>query len=523
MLYQALCDIAARRPDARAVTTTDGPAVSYAELVELVDRTAAGLRGHGVGADDVIACSLRNSIGYVALILAVARTGARYVPLMSNFDAADTATALRLTRPRLIVTDPEPGHGSHPEPSHGPHPEPGHDREFPDDAPPRVRLDALTRAEPSPREPAETHAGLFRALWTSGSTGFPKQMVWRQDRFLRERRRWLADTGITAEDVFFCRHTLDVAHATDLHVFAALLSGAELVLADPHAAPGVLLRQIAEYRATAMSALPRHYEEYVRAAAADGPAPDLSRLRRPLCGGAYLSSAQLDDTARVLGIHIRQIYGSTEFGLALGNMADVLQTGIGMFPVEGVGTRLEPLSRDTPGLGELVLMSDCTSEGYVGSDEANARTFRGAEFWTGDVAQREPDGSLRILGRVTETLAASGGPLPAPMLDEEIAAGCPVLESVALPARPGEYSDEVLLAVHGDPGRPEGEVRKSVKAVVRGHGLRGTVRLTDDIPHTPVGKPDKPLLRERWEQWENEAEGDEGEYVIRSDEKDGHA
>ncbi|MFG3204081.1 class I adenylate-forming enzyme family protein [Streptomyces sp. NPDC048192] len=478
MLYQALSDIAARRPDHRAVTTTDGTAVGYAELVALVDRTASGLHRHGIAAGDTVACSLRNSVGYVALILAVARTGARYVPLMSNFDTADTATALRLTGPRLIVAD--------------------HDRPFPAGSPPRVRLDDLTRTAPAPRPPAEHHAGVFRALWTSGSTGFPKQMVWRQDRFLRERRRWLADTGITGDDVFFCRHTLDVAHATDLHMFAALLSGAELVLADPHAEPAVLLRQIQEHRATAMSALPRHYEEYVRAAAG-GPAPDLSRLRRPLCGGAYLSPAQMRDAAGVLGIHIRQIYGSTEFGLALGNMTDVLQAERGMFPVQGVGVRLEPLAPDRPDLGELVLRSDCTSEGYVGSDEANARTFRGDEFWTGDVAERQPDGSLRILGRVTEILAAAGGPLPAPVLDEEIAAQCPVLESVALPARPGAYGNEVLLAVHPDPARPGSEVRKSVEAVLRGHGLAGTVRLTGDIPHTPVGKPDKPALRRRWE------------------------
>ncbi|GAA2277092.1 MULTISPECIES: class I adenylate-forming enzyme family protein [Kitasatospora] len=478
MLYEALRDIAARRPDARAVTTADGASASYAELLDLIDRTAAGLRGHGVGAGDVIACSLRNSIRYVALILAAARIGARYVPLMSNFDRADIATALRLTGPRMIVTD--------------------HQREFPDQAPPRVRLETLEAATASPREAGERYDGLFRSLWTSGSTGFPKQMVWRQDRFLRERRRWLADTGITADDVFFCRHTLDVAHATDLHVFAALLSGAELVLADPDAAPDVLLRQIAERRATAMSALPRHYEEYVRAAAGR-PAPDLSRLRRPLCGGAYVSAAQLTDAAEVLGIHIRQIYGSTEFGLAMGNMSDVLQAGVGMVPVEGVGVRLEPLAADRPDLGELVLISDCTSEGYVGSDEANARTFRGEEFWTGDVAQRGPDGTLRVLGRVTETLAAAGGPLLAPVLDEEIAAGCPVLETAALPAHPDRYSDEVLLVLHPDPDRPEQELRKAVAEVLDRHGLRASIRLTDDIPHTPVGKPDKPALRRRWE------------------------
>jgi len=476
MLYEAVREIAERRPHAPAVSTTEGLSLSYTEFLRLVDRTAAGLWEQGVRPGHTVACALPNGAGYVALILAVARTGARYVPLLATFGAEDTATALRLTEPRLIVTDRSSGRVG---------------------APAQVPLTALTSST-APLPPRQVHAGPFRMLWTSGSTGFPKRMLWRQDRFLRERRRWIADTGITEDDVFFCRHPLDVAHATDLHVFAALLAGAEVVLADPRAEPAVLLRQIGAHGTTAMSALPLHYEEYVRAAREAGiPAP--TGLRRPLCGGAHLGTAVQTDAADVLGFHIRQLYGSTEFGLALGNMDDVLQTGTGMRPVAGVGVRLEPLDAARPGLGELVLTSDCTSEGYVGAAEANARTFRGDEFWTGDVACREADGSYRILGRLTELLAATGGPLPAPVLDEEITASCPVRESVALPVHPGAFRPEVLIAVHPDPAATAAQVRAAVEDVAGGHGLRAEIVLAHGLPHTAVGKADKPALRAGWE------------------------
>ncbi|BCJ64695.1 class I adenylate-forming enzyme family protein [Polymorphospora rubra] len=475
-LYAAVRAVAAARPDAPAVETTAGDAVSYAELVGLVDRLAGGLAARGVRADDSVAFALRNSVGYVALIIAVARLGARYVPLMGNFDAADLRTALDRTRPVLVVTD-------------------GH-RDLPA-GPPTTGLDELGAADPLAEPIAGVHHRIFRTLWTSGSTGFPKLMAWRQDKFVRERRRWIADVDIRATDVFLCRHTLDVAHATDLHVFAALLSGARLVLADPTAPADVLLRQLVAHRVTVMSALPKHYEDLV--AAADGDL-DLSRLRRPLCGGAYLPPAVIRRADEVLGIRIRQIYGSTEFGLALGNMTDEVQADAGMIPVHGVGTRLEPFAEAVgtePDTGELVLRSDCTSEGYLDNDEANARTFRTPEFWTGDVARRGPDGSYRILGRVSEALATPAGPVLAPMLDDEIAGTGAVDIAVCLAVHPGRYAAQVAVAVRPAPGRSADEVGKIVADILDAHRLDGTVRFVDEIPRTPVGKIDKPLLRHR--------------------------
>lgn len=477
-LYAAVAAVAASKPDAEAVRTTDGERVSYRELVLRADRIAAGLDGHGVAAGGTVACCLRNSIGYVALILAAARLGARYVPLPANFDADDVRTALTRARPDLVVVD-------------------GH-REIDTGGLPVAVLGALegTAAEQLPAPAAGSR--VFRMLWTSGSTGFPKAMTWRQDKFVTERRRWIADTGIRDTDVFFCRHTLDVAHATDLHVFAALLSGARLVLADPHASAEALLGQLAAQRATVMSALPDHYAALVASVA--GARPDLGQLRLPLCGGAYLAAEVVAGAAEVLGIGIREIYGSTEFGLAMGNARDASgPAGAGMVPVAGVGVRLEPLHTATPDLGELVLRSPCTSEGYLDNAPANARAFRPGEFWTGDVAQRTPEGRYRVLGRVTEALAGAQGPVCAPTLDGRIAASDAVAGAVCMAARPDEYADEVLVALRAAPGHCPLDADRAVDAVLAAHGLRGSVRHVAEFPVTPVGKIDKPRLRALWQ------------------------
>ncbi|MGV9248777.1 class I adenylate-forming enzyme family protein [Streptomyces sp. NPDC003710] len=482
MLFETVRGIATGRSAAIAVETTLGERCTYGELLERTQRVAAGLTARGVRAGDtVLCCGIPNSPGYVVFILAVAAIRASYTPLLQDFDQTAIDRAFDLTKPVLWVG---PTHrGSTGEPPI-----------------PRVELGDLEATAPNGSPTALGQADrIWRRLWTSGSTKLPKLVQWRQGPFTRERLRWVADLSITDRDVVFCRHTLDVAHATDLHVFASLLAGARLVLADPQAPASVLLRQLEEHRATLSSMLPNHYEDLVAAAASSGGA-DLSAMRRPLCGGSYVSPVLMRAAAETLGIHIRQVYGSTEFGLALGNMSDIVQSEAGMIPVRGVKARLAPLTEDAaPDLGTLVLVSDCTSEGYLDDDEANAVTFRGKEFWTGDVAQCRADGSYRILGRVSDVLASSTGPLPAPAFDALIADACAeVAGSVSLPAQTDAYAPDVLVVVEPAPEADAEAAIAAVKELAEQHGLNPVVRTVSAIPRTVVGKVDKPVIRRQW-------------------------
>ncbi|SCL19345.1 Acyl-CoA synthetase (AMP-forming)/AMP-acid ligase II [Micromonospora pallida] len=521
MLYDAVRAVARRDPQASAVRTTDGDTATYAHLCALADRVGGGLARAGVGDGHVVAVSMDNSIGYVALILAVARLGATYVPMIREFSAEDVRTALDLTGPTVVVADGRRA------------PLPGTTRV--------LDLADLLTADPLPDTPGPSHRGRFRLLWTSGSTGFPKMMSWRQDKFVAERRRWIRHTGLTAQDVFFCRHPLDVAHATDLHVFAALLGGGELVLGDPHAGPAEQLRALADSGATVLSALPRHYEQLIEAARQHGDA-DVSSLRLPFCGGTYVSPQVIRDCDAVLGVRIRQLYGSTEFGLAAVNLTDTVQTDADMSLVRGVSARLDPMPDGGPttqhavgessgaarhavgessgaarhAVGELVLRSAYTSEGYLNNPEAHARTFRDGEYWTGDVAQRNADGSYRILGRVSEALAAREGLLLAPMLDEEIQQRCPVRESVTLPVEPSAYGNQVVIVARPAPETARTEVEASIRTVLDGHGLTGPIHLVEALAYTAVGKPHKSLLRRQWVSAPT-GEPPEGETVVPAD------
>ncbi|MCM2389702.1 class I adenylate-forming enzyme family protein [Streptomyces albipurpureus] len=480
MLFETIRGIAAGRPEALAVETTDGESCTYAQLIERTELMGAGLSAQGVRPGDTVVChGLPNTPDYVAFILAVAALRACYVPVLADFDRSAVDRVLTLTQPVLWVGSPHPGAG--------------------ETAPPRIDLAALPVTGTTEAPLATGHADrVFRRLWTSGSTKLPKLVSWKQGPFVRERLRWVADVGIEESDVVFCRHTLDVAHATDLHVFAALLVGARLILTDPRTPPAELLEQLSQRGVTMMSALPSHYEDLVKAAKSHPTG--LPTLRRPLCGGAYISPALTRISAETLGIHIRQVYGSTEFGLGLGNMDDIVQSQAGMVPVSGVKARLAPLDESSgPDLGVLVLVSDCTSEGYLHDDEANASTFRGGEFWTGDIAERTADGSYRVLGRTTDAIKSANGPLPAPVLDALITERCPaVADSVSLTADPETYAPNVLVIARASADASAGTAIAQVEGLLRELSLDGVVREVESVPRTIVGKPDKPLIRRSW-------------------------
>ncbi|MGW0309847.1 class I adenylate-forming enzyme family protein [Streptomyces flavidovirens] len=475
VLFDAFREVAAERHDRVAVRTTSGETLTYGELSQYAQELSHGLARHGVLPGTVVATRLENSPGYVALMLALCRLGAIHLPISLASPPARAQWLTDQARPALLVTSGDPAAAPH--------------------GPQAVALSGIrrrtgegaTEVRPVLRDAEDVP---FRLLETSGSTGRPKLVAWRQPDLLSDRTEWIRLLGIAPGDVLGCMHPLDVAHGTDVHMWPALLSGAELLLVSP-AAPGDVLAALREHAVTVFSALPRHYEQLAEAAGALGGV-HLPHLRLPMSGGAYLGGSTVRRVRKTLGVGMRRIYGSTEFGIVLGNFADEHQEERGMRPLPGVEVRLAPLRPDAPRLGELIARSTATASGYYGNPEATAASFQDGWYHTGDVAELGPDGEYRLLGRVGDAIPAGDGVVFAPPLEETLADRCPVREVVVLAGATGG----VLIVAAPSPGVPANEAADSLTAVLEDIGLAAPVRITDEIPHTPVGKPDRPRVRE---------------------------
>lgn len=467
MFQQQFFSMVARHRDYPAVVDSHGKTRSYGELLQDIDQLRARLHAAGLREGDVVATQLGNSTGYVALLFAMASLGLIHCPVSVASSTHQRAMRLGQVGAALLIT--EAGI-----------------------VPAGLGVPGFTLYSPTPvnlKTPAwRDCAGLMRMQETSGSTGAPKLALWRQDRLYREIMHWVDSAGLDAGARYLNIHSLDGGHAVDLHVFPALLTGATLYLGDATQVEHTL-RTLHEQRISVMSALPSQYLELAQAAQNTGIR--LPALSKPFCGGAYLDDHVVLESERHLGVHLKRIYGSTEFGMVLANFTPTLQVGCGMRPVGDVEVTLEPLDPAQPEVGEIIARSTHRGSGYFPpapipcEDQAYA---------TGDIARRLADGSLMPLGRATDALLTQQGMQFAPALEAQIAQAMKFERVVVLVDEQDRRRAHVI--VQGNTADAHERLAKLTGGLER-LGISANIAVLERIPMTPTGKPDRVRLRKQ--------------------------
>src|SRR3954470_4402352 len=93
----------AERDGERVFARFEGEALSFAHLHDQSARIAAGLRRLGVGRGDRVAVMLANSPAALALLFALAKSGAVWVPLNVQLRADGLRYILDHAEPRMVI------------------------------------------------------------------------------------------------------------------------------------------------------------------------------------------------------------------------------------------------------------------------------------------------------------------------------------------------------------------------------------------------------------------------------------
>ncbi|MEU5673463.1 class I adenylate-forming enzyme family protein, partial [Micromonospora sp. NPDC047753] len=153
-------------------------------------------------------------------------------------------------------------------------------------------------------------------------------------------------------------------------------------------------------------------------------------------------------------------------------------------------THPEPIERVVGRTGGL---------GYEGNPVETARAFRDGWYRTGDVGEQTESGEYRVLGRVADVLATtSGRPIFAPQLEGALEADAAVREAAVVPPSAADDGAAPLVVVTPADGARAADVATAARRLLREHGVADRVRVVDELPHTPVGKLDKPTILRRW-------------------------
>ncbi|KAF8307694.1 acetyl-CoA synthetase-like protein [Clavulina sp. PMI_390] len=179
-------------------------------------------------------------------------------------------------------------------------------------------------------------------------------------------------------------------------------------------------------------------------------------------------------------------------------------------PRGGLDVELRDVPKDGKTLGEIVVRGNIVMKEYFNDPEATRKAFRGSHFGSGDLAVRNPDGSISILDR-SKDLIISGGENASSLSIEQELAKHPDVREVAVVARSHPKWGERAMAfvdlhLHS-PFHPrkktssheefETHLKKFSTTKLPGFARPEWVMVVEELPKTGTGKVLKHVLREK--------------------------
>ncbi|MEU2876152.1 acyl-CoA synthetase [Streptomyces sp. NPDC007070] len=469
-LFPALTDAPGARPALRF-----GPrSLTYAQLAG-----AAGAVGARVRGEDRVAVWATPELETAVAVVGVLLAGAAAVPLNPKSGEKELAHILGDSAPSVVLAAPG------------------------DELPPalagltRIDVDVEAREEAPVADAGDGDPALI--VYTSGTTGPPKGAVLPR-RALATTLDALADAWRwTGEDVLTHGLPLFHVHGLVLGVLGPLRRGGSVRHLGRFSTEGVAAELSGG--ATMLFGVPTMYHRIAEALPGDPElAKALAGARLLVSGSAALPVHDHERIAAATGRRVIERYGMTETlmntsvradGEARAGTVGVPLPGVELRLVEEDGTPITAYDGET--VGEIQVRGPNLFTEYLNRPDATAAAFTADGFFrTGDMAVREADGYVRIVGRKATDLIKSGGYKIGAGEIENALLEHPGVREAAVTGEPDADLGERIVAwiVPADPHSPPGE-RELADHVARRlapHKRPRVVRFLDALPRNDMGK-----------------------------------
>jgi acyl-CoA synthetase (AMP-forming)/AMP-acid ligase II len=437
MLREQFDSVARQFPE--AVALVDGEArVTYADLMARAGRFARHLvEQAGLRRGDLVAACLPNCWEVVAGFLATAGMGAVWMPFHSQWRTREFAWFAGRLRFRVLVTnirlqDPWRDGGVLP-PSvvlvdH-----------------PDVQDRLLTSAAGLPVSPSpEDQPCVYLA--TSGSTGRPRVVPRTQANLVAVARNTAAALGVQARMRILSVVPFHYAFGFQSCMLLPLLHGATAVLL-PSFTPASLEAAVARERIQFLMASPFIYAMLLESGISRA---SFASVEIAVSSGARMSQDLLSRCADRLGLHVRQLYGTSETGaIAIESPGVPVETGTAGHPVRSVEIRIldEHGQCLGPGCtGEIAVRGPGVMTGYIDEPDLNRDLFLDGFFRTGDLGRLDPSGVLILSGR-SKAILNIGGIKVDPVEIEDVLLEMPEVRDCAVHGVHDERQGEIVAAI----------------------------------------------------------------------------
>ena len=494
--------LSSKRPDEFAVADDSGNKLTHKQLFQAAMELGYELSNNGINKGDRILIVLPNRVEWQIALLAILQLEAIPASIPITTEINYLAHSIDLIRSSLVITTGQ--HGAQ-----------------------ELQLTcakAIAETNNSPgllslgydlsyrwhRLPAKAQPSLpyqetiDHIAFTSSTTGYPKAVLHSANSLGALNQTFVERFSLGADRPIFMAsplgHSVGAYHGARL----ALFTGACLVLQDSWNAVKTL--EMIEQFDCAFTAAATPFLKDLVDADWTGSSVKLNSLKSFLCGGAPVPPVLMEQSREEFpNTFVTNLWGMTEGGLVTcvpGSPRDKIITtaGIGLPGLElrvldDAGGEL-PVNCE----GELVMRGPGVFLGYAGQDDLYRASLTSDGFFrTGDLAQIDEQGYVRITGRLKD-LIIRGGINISPIPIEDALARHSDVESVAVIGFPDERLGERICAVIQPRSRKP--AAQELLAFCKEQGLTKrfcpeVIRFVSKMPRTAGGKIRKADLRDR--------------------------
>lgn len=337
--------------------------------------------------------------------------------------------------------------------------------------------------------------------YTGGTTGEPKAAMLTHAALAANAQQcvlWFVGARPGAEKMLAVLPLFHV-FAMTVAMNAALEIGAEIQLLPRFDLPS-LMQHIAAEKPTVFPGVPSIFAAIVGRRTAG----DLTSLRYAISGGAPLAEEIKRRFEGAAGCPLVEGYGLTESSPVVAANPFDGRARAGCIGLPFPGVRLRLIDPDAPGRslapderGEVLVQGPQLMAGYWRRPAETAAIFLDGWLRTGDVAQIDPDGFVRIVDRIKDLILCGGYNVYPRMVEDAALAHPEVMEAAAVGIADGLRGEWVKLYVAPQEGATldVGSLEAHLTRSLAPHERPRRIEVRPSLPKTLIGKIDKKALR----------------------------